>query len=84
MARYMGGPRGRHGRSRLPTPLIASPFSSHREIDEIAESDEDPTNATLQQTKEEIPDSDDTGSSSQVCFLPIANKFLLTDSLFEG
>lgn len=84
MARYMGGPRGRRARDALPAPLIASPVSSDREIDEIGDSDEDPTSAILQQNKDEIPDSDDTGSSSQVCFLPIANNFLLTDNMFEG
>lgn len=81
MARYMGGPRGRRGRDGLSAP---SPVSSDREIDEIGESDEDPTSAILQQNKDEIPDSDDTGSSSQVCFLPIANNLLLTDNPFEG
>lgn len=84
MARYMGGPRGRCGRDSLSAPLIASPVSSDREIDEIGESDEDPTSAILQQNKDEIPDSDDTGSSSQVCFLSIASNLLLTDNPFEG
>lgn len=80
MARYMGGPRGRRARRAYP-PLIASPISSHHEMDE---SDEDQTNENLQQTKDEIPDSDDLGSSSQVCFLTIANTFPLTDNAFEG
>lgn len=50
----------------------------------MGESDEHQTNTNLEQTKDEIPDSDDLGSSSQVCFLTIANTFALTDNTFEG
>lgn len=68
MARYMGGPRDRHGRHD-PAPLIVSPIPSDHE----GESDEDQTNTNFNQTKDEIPDSDDFGNSSQVCFLPMIN-----------
>lgn len=82
MARYMGGPRGRRGHRGLPTPLIVSPISSGQET---VESDEDQTNATLQQTKDEIPDSDNSVSSYLClvfCLLP--KRLSLTDNPFEG
>lgn len=81
MARYMGGPRGRLSR-RVPAPLIVSPTSSDRETDG---SDQDQTNTNAPQDKDEVSDTDDPGSSSQVrVVLPTPHTFPLTDNPFEG
>lgn len=78
MARYMGGPRGPRAR--------VGPRSVHRRAfndDDTDDSNEDRGRLAPEQTRDdEIPDSDDFGSNSQVSCLPFPNALPLADKLY--